>query len=335
MRSLLAILAVAVVGCKTPPTSLPNTETQAPGQCGLNKPQDGALLPVGDGVSIWYKIAGNASGPVVVFLHGGPGYNAYAFEHAVGALLEPHVRMVYFDQRGCGRSWFPATPDQLGIKNTIEDLEKLRAHTGAQRIFLVGHSFGGLVALEYQQAYPQRVAGLMLVEISANTADALDHQVETLASIAPDKFPDKIQPLRDVAESKQVPFKKLMAAYELLGKLPLQRQLHFASDDGQARNERWDEESGLMKCDSGPVAATYFSDGYIDSTHPELMKPLSCRAVVFAGRKSNVIGAAGISAAARAWGADVRWFERSGHFVYVEEPKLFARAVEEFVNNGL
>lgn len=300
--------------------------------CGL-QPGDGALLPVGDGVSIWHKVSGNASGPVVIFLHGGPGYNAYAFERAVSGLLEPHARMVYFDQRGCARSWFPARPDQLGIERTVGDVEKLRASLGAQRVFLLGHSFGGLVALEYQRAYPERVAGLILVETSGNTAGALEHQLETLAVIAPEKFPDKVRELGEAVGRKQMPLEKLLAAYGVLGRLPLQRQLHFASDEGQARNERWDEESGLTKCDSRPVAASYSRNGYIDSTHSELMKPLSCRAVVFAGRMSDVIGASGSRAAALAWGAQLRWFERSGHFIYAEEPEAFARAVIDFVNS--
>ncbi|QSQ27484.1 alpha/beta hydrolase [Pyxidicoccus parkwayensis] len=283
-------------------------------------------------MSLWYKAAGQATGPVVLFLHGGPGYNAYAFEKAVGALLEPHLRMVYLDQRGCARSWFRSRPEQLGIENTVADIEKLRAHLGAERIFLIGHSFGGLVALEYQRAHPEHVGGLILAETSGNIVGALEYQLATLAAMAPERFPDKVEPLRELTTSRDSPFQRIMAAYGLLGRLPLQRQLHFASDEGQRRNEALDAESGLMACDSGPVASKYFVDGFIDSPHPELMKPLAAPAIVFGGRRSHVIGEVAIQAAARAWNAEVRWFENSGHFIYLEEPEAFARAVVEFVS---
>jgi len=282
-------------------------------------------------VSLWYKVAGNPSGPVVVFLHGGPGYNAYAFEKAVGALLEPHVRMVYLDQRGCARSWFPARPEQLGMRPTVEDIEKLRVHLGARRLYVMGHSFGGLVALEYQRAHPGSVDGLMLVETTGDLSRALEHQLATLAARAPEAFPAQASQLQALARSADAPFQRILAAYGLVGRLPLQRQLHFASDEGQRRNEAWDDESGLMACDSGPVAARYSADGELDSTHSDLMRPLSVPTLVFGGRKSEVIGAEALQEAARAWKAEVRWFENSGHFIYVEEPEAFAQAVVEFV----
>src|SRR4051812_32919663 len=60
-----------------------------------------------NGADLWFKLAGKADGPVVVYLHGGPGYNSHTFEKAVGALLEQKLKMIYLDQRGCGRSSVP------------------------------------------------------------------------------------------------------------------------------------------------------------------------------------------------------------------------------------
>lgn len=98
--------------------------------------------------------------------------------------------MVYLDQRGCGRSWFPAKPEQLGITHTVEDIEKLRMHLGVERIFLLGRSFGGLVALEYQRAYPKNVAGLILADTTGDLMSALNHQISTLAAMAPERLPE-------------------------------------------------------------------------------------------------------------------------------------------------
>jgi len=79
------------------------------------------------------------------------------------------------------------------------------------------------------------------------------------------------------------------------------------------------------------VVEKYIKDGYADSSHPELMKPMGVPAILFAGRRSNVIGAENIEAAVKALKVSVRWFENSGHFIYVEEPKEFADAAADFI----
>src|SRR5690606_26153007 len=66
----------------------------------------GSFATASDGVRIWYKLAGREGAPVIAYLHGGPGYNAYVFEESAGRLLEETFRVLYLDQRGCGRSTF-------------------------------------------------------------------------------------------------------------------------------------------------------------------------------------------------------------------------------------
>lgn len=269
-----------------------------------------------------------------MYLHGGPGYNSYAFEKSVGALLAPQLRMVYLDQRGSGRSQFDGHQEKLGINPTIEDVERLRKHLGVARLSLIGHSFGALVALEYVKTYPDHVGSVILVDGLADIASALSHQIATLAQFGPTAFPKNAAKLKALSESSSPPFQKIEAAYSLLGRLALQRQLHYATSAGQNRNERWDEESGLRACDSSSVVERYIKDHYVDSPHSELMKPLTVPGIIFAGRRSNVIGPTNIEAASRALNIPVRWFENSGHFIYVEEPKEFADGACEFILRG-
>ncbi len=204
MRAASLVGLTLLLGCRTSPLPLAASSSRsgsAPygttGKGGAGA-IDGDRLAVGEGVSVWYKAQGKRSAPVVLFLHGGPGYNSYAFERAVGAQLEPRLRMIYLDQRGCGRSC-PAQAEQLGIANTVDDIEKLRQHLGAEHLVLLGHSFGGLVALEYQRAHPDRVAGLILAETTGDLRTALEQQVSTLAAMAPDKFPEQATQLRGLA----------------------------------------------------------------------------------------------------------------------------------------
>src|SRR6266568_3652802 len=68
--------------------------------------RDGPHNVVINGVRLWYRVAGaSAAGvPPVVFLHGGPGQGSYHFAALAGPYLERSLRLVYFDQRGSGRS---------------------------------------------------------------------------------------------------------------------------------------------------------------------------------------------------------------------------------------
>jgi len=77
-----------------------------------------------NGVRHWYKLAGRSARPAppVVFLHGGPGGESYTFEMSAGRYLERSLRMVYFEQRGSGRS-DRASDGGYAIATPVEDLE--------------------------------------------------------------------------------------------------------------------------------------------------------------------------------------------------------------------
>lgn len=285
-----------------------------------------------DGARIWYRLAGNKQGPTVVYLHGGPGYNAYGFERMVGSSLERRLRMVYFDQRGCGRSFSPdLPPEKLGLEPTVTDIERLRIALGVERISLVAHSFGGLVALGYMHAYPNHVARIVMVETTADLPAALEHQAAFAASVAAKAFPSHAAQLSAVRDRQEPASVKLSRAYELLGRLPLQRKVMFATDAGQQRNEQLDEASGLLGKGSEHVYAKYRAEGLLDATRSAWFAPFPVPGLLLAGRQSQTIGAENLRAAAARWQVPIHWFEKSGHFPFVEEPVAFAREVERFL----
>jgi proline iminopeptidase len=78
------------------------------------------------------------------------------------ALASPTLRVVTYDQRGVGRSTAggsaPFTPS-----DHLDDLDAIRRHFRQERVHLLGHSFGGMVALSYVDKYPDRVRSLILI----------------------------------------------------------------------------------------------------------------------------------------------------------------------------
>ena len=112
------------------------------------------MFQSGDGVRIWYEQAGKGS-PIVV-IHGGPGMD-HASLAADLVPLTKHHRVIYYDQRGGGRSSLPDDASLLTIDRHVADLEALRAHLKLEKMTLLAHSFGPAIAALYAIRYPARV----------------------------------------------------------------------------------------------------------------------------------------------------------------------------------
>jgi proline iminopeptidase len=131
---------------------------------------DCGLLDVGDGHTLYWETCGNVDGKPALVLHGGPGSGCTPWHRR---LFDPsRYRSVLYDQRNCGRSTpHASTPDVDLTANTthhlIADIERLRHHLAIQRWLIVGGSWGSTLALAYAEAYPDRVAELILFGVTA------------------------------------------------------------------------------------------------------------------------------------------------------------------------
>lgn len=108
------------------------------------------------------------SGPLTVVLHGGPGaHHDYLLPQY--DRLAVRRSLLYYDQRGGGRSVAPRDAP-LGWQAHIQDLESIREQLGLEHVSLCGYSWGGLLALLYLLAHPERVEHLALVSPASITA---------------------------------------------------------------------------------------------------------------------------------------------------------------------
>jgi len=115
-----------------------------------------------DQVKLYVRVAGK--GKPCVFVHGGPGSTSFYYEDVASApLIEKKLQMIYFDQRGCGRS-DSAMNNDYSLKRIEKDMEELRTALGFRSWMVMGHSFGGIIIANYAHDYPASVSALFLIE---------------------------------------------------------------------------------------------------------------------------------------------------------------------------
>ena len=129
--------------------------------------QDGSFVSAG--TELHYRSAG--TGTPAVLLSGGPGFRV-DYMVPVGDFLPANYRRIYFEQRGTGKSR-PKTlnPESMTLNTVVDDLEALRLHLKVDRLLLVGHSWGGMLAMAYAVAHPDRVDRLVLIASGGPTLE--------------------------------------------------------------------------------------------------------------------------------------------------------------------
>ena len=116
-----------------------------------------------DGRKLSYRKLGH--GPMLVCHPGGPGFSADYFGDLAG--LWEQFTLIMLNPRGTGASDRPADRRAYQIDDYVADLEELGGHFGEERMLLLGHSHGGIVAMAYAAAHPGRVRRLVLASTLA------------------------------------------------------------------------------------------------------------------------------------------------------------------------
>jgi len=113
-----------------------------------------------DEARLFYEVVGN--GDPIVVVHGGPGLDHAYLQPGLDALAIRNT-LVYYDQRGTGRSVAALDAGAINLGAFVEDIEALRETLGYQRVTVLAHSFGALIALEYATRYPESLRALVLM----------------------------------------------------------------------------------------------------------------------------------------------------------------------------
>jgi proline iminopeptidase len=113
-------------------------------------------------------------GRPLIVLHGGPDFDHAYFLPDLDRLADA-FRLIYYDQRGRGKSAEGVQPDDVSLASDVEDVDRVRRHFQLESSAVLGHSWGTVLALEYALRHPTRVSHLILMNPAP--ASANDFQV--------------------------------------------------------------------------------------------------------------------------------------------------------------
>jgi len=125
------------------------------------------LIPVDTPVGryrVWTKRVGTNPRARLLLLHGGPAMTHEYFEVCDSFLPDAGIEYYYYDQLGSYYSDQPDEPDLWQIPRFVDEVEQVRQALGldAENFFLYGHSWGGILAMEYALAHQEHLKGLII-----------------------------------------------------------------------------------------------------------------------------------------------------------------------------
>jgi proline iminopeptidase len=122
---------------------------------------------------VWTKRVGNNPRIRLLLLHGGPGATHEYFEAFDSYLPGAGIEYIYYDQLGSQRSDQPDRPDLWELPRFVDEVEQVRIALGldASNFFLLGHSWGGILATEYALAHQQHLKGLVISNMVCSIPD--------------------------------------------------------------------------------------------------------------------------------------------------------------------
>jgi proline iminopeptidase len=300
-----------------------------------------------NGTKLHFLVRGeNPKNPYLLALHGGPGFSAHMF-YPWGKSLEKRLNVVYLDQRGCGESerLTPETQKTFTVKNLLADLEAVREFLKIKNWYVLGHSWGGMLGLEYAAMFPNKIAGLMVMDGLLSQPMSQDAIFRAASEwVKKDlKSTDKariergkqLEPYLAIGPKLPAGPQRMMSAMQFAMSLP---ELYYAN---LARRDTYQKsiQSEITRRKltpsvlyaNEPAFALVQNDNYATRTAEPLLSKISVRTLVLHGKNDGVIPIAhGQKVAQGIRGAKLIALNNCGHFPFAEQPEKTTRAILEF-----
>lgn len=273
-----------------------------------------------NGVELYFEDTGPRDAPALLYLHGGPGYNSYAFRDIVGESLARY-RVVYLDQRGCGRSG-PLPVNDLSVYTVdamVDDLEAVRDFLGLDRFAPLGHGFGAVIGLEYARRFPERTSMVIAVNPWVHFPELSRTLLEEAARLTD-------TPITSVPSDSE---SRVEMAFGMLNSRDLLTALHFPNPQSRLRLEFSDSESGLLA--GGEVQEGLVLNGLWDLEYPMYFAAITRPIAVIAGTSDATSYPGQTDWLVDLASADIAEIDGAGHYPWLDDLDGFVLALETFI----
>jgi proline iminopeptidase len=166
------------------------------------------FVQLDNGFRVWTKRIG--TGPIkILTLHGGPGHTHEYLECIEEFFPKDQFQIIFYDQLGSYYSDQPDDPSLWTIDRFCEEVEQVRKALGLNNFYLYGHSWGGLLAIEYSLKYQHHLKGVILAGITAS-ADSYVNHFNYLISQLPFSIKDRLKSYEDTGDIHNPEYEKLL-----------------------------------------------------------------------------------------------------------------------------
>jgi proline-specific peptidase len=272
-----------------------------------------------DGARLFYEKVG-AGADTLVLVHGTPS-NMYSLARDFDDLAK-ELTLIFFDQRGGGRSEPLLEPDALSWQMHIRDIEALRVHFGLERMNLLGISWGSALVALYAAEYPQRIDRLVLVPMRARKNPGVPEGAREPPVTLGDEISAQISELRSRWETAEDPVAVCEKYWSILTPLlfykPQQMRGSFCDEPADVLRHTWKVNNARIN-----------SLGDFD-LRPMLAK-VNCPTLVMKGTYTTMYREWTEEWAKALTNSRLLWIEDAGTFPWLDRPTQVLSAISAFL----
>jgi proline iminopeptidase len=261
------------------------------------------------------------NGEPVVIVHGGPGLaHDYLFEPF--NQLSDNYKLIFYDQRGCGKSEEFKEGQQVTMETMVEDLEGIRKEFNLDKMNLVGQSWGALIAINYVLKNPDRVKNLILLEPAPGSSEYLQQVQQTI--------------MKRLSKEELERLTKLSQNPELRSDQNLLREFmnirmktyFFDSTFATKKNFNYFTTERIKKFFS---SSAMFGQYMMSYNLYDKIKAIKCRVLIIHGDYDVVPTEAIERMGKEVENSEVHIVKNCGHFVHIEKPDFYFNTIRSFV----
>ena len=162
--------------------------------------------------NVWTKSIGNNPKIKLLLLNGGPGATHEYFECFESFLLPENVELIYYDQLGCGLSDNPKDTSMWDLGRFVEEVEQVRKalNLNKDNFYLLGHSWGGILAMQYALKYQDNLKGLIISNMMSSCPAYGKYAQEVLAPQFDQKILDTIRQIEAKGDFQNPKYMELL-----------------------------------------------------------------------------------------------------------------------------